>query len=249
MLSAFLSEFPFLCISLQSLTNLISSVRARSDVSPAAAAIESNIRGLLSSTATATAAQMLLDSGMTPSLPSANHPVMRLINERLQEGSSSSPGQRRDGCKLGLVVEGGGMRGIVTGAMLMGLQDMGLTPCFDAIYGASAGAINSTYFLTGVPRGGHYSRVFPATDAQVAPTCVELNSCGASHTWNQGAATTQLPRHCWVAVVLQPLSTRLVCACILQMERFDSVYSADSSFVTICVLLICTLAALHILTC
>lgn len=74
---------------------------------------------------------------------------MRLISKRLQEGSSSRPGQRGDGFKLGLVVEGGGMRGIVTGAMLMGLQDMGLTHCFDAVYGASAGAINSTYFLTG----------------------------------------------------------------------------------------------------
>jgi predicted acylesterase/phospholipase RssA len=37
--------------------------------------------------------------------------------------------------------------------MLMGLQDMGCTHCFDAVYGASAGAINSTYFLTGQPEG------------------------------------------------------------------------------------------------
>eukprot|EP00879_Flechtneria_rotunda_P017554 GHRR01018404.1.p1 GENE.GHRR01018404.1~~GHRR01018404.1.p1 ORF type:complete len:327 (+),score=120.06 GHRR01018404.1:680-1660(+) len=45
------------------------------------------------------------------------------------------------------------MRGIVTGAMLMGLRDMGLTGVFDAVYGASAGAINATYFLTGQPEG------------------------------------------------------------------------------------------------
>lgn len=31
----------------------------------------------------------------------------------------------------------------------MGLQDAGLTPVFDAVYGASAGAINATYFLSG----------------------------------------------------------------------------------------------------
>eukprot|EP00878_Enallax_costatus_P010369 GHUV01010822.1.p1 GENE.GHUV01010822.1~~GHUV01010822.1.p1 ORF type:complete len:264 (+),score=62.79 GHUV01010822.1:296-1087(+) len=138
-------------LSRQSLTNLLSSVRARSDVT-AAVLTDQAVADLPSSSATA-AAQMLLDSSMTPSLPSAHHPVMRLMNERLQEGSSSRPGQRSDGCKLGLVVEGGGMRGIVTGAMLMGLQEMGLTPCFDAIYGASAGAINSTYFLTGQPEG------------------------------------------------------------------------------------------------
>lgn len=45
------------------------------------------------------------------------------------------------------------MRGIVTGAMLMGLQDMGMLNVFDAVYGASAGAINSTYFLSGQPEG------------------------------------------------------------------------------------------------
>lgn len=61
------------------------------------------------------------------------HPVLRLLLSRLQDGSA--PGARGDGFKLGLVVEGGGMRGIVTGAMLMGLQDMGLVNVFDAVYG------------------------------------------------------------------------------------------------------------------
>jgi predicted acylesterase/phospholipase RssA len=38
----------------------------------------------------------------------------------------------------------------VQGAMLMGLSDMGLgANVFDAVYGASAGAINSTYYLSG----------------------------------------------------------------------------------------------------
>ena len=44
------------------------------------------------------------------------HPTMRLIQSRLQQGSM--PGQRTDGFKLGLVVEGGGMRGCISGAML-----------------------------------------------------------------------------------------------------------------------------------
>lgn len=86
--------------------------------------------------------------------PSSSHPVLHVMHQRLQEGSSSRPGCRRDGYKLGLVVEGGGMRGIVTGAMLMGLSDMGLgANVFDAVYGASAGAINSTYYLSGQPAG------------------------------------------------------------------------------------------------
>eukprot|EP00775_Hariotina_reticulata_P009223 gene9223-9388_t len=76
-----------------------------------------------------------------------SHPVLQLMQQRVQDGTS--PGQRKDNFKLGLVVEGGGMRG----AMLMGLLDMGLTGVFDAVYGASAGAINATYFLTGQPEG------------------------------------------------------------------------------------------------
>lgn len=66
------------------------------------------------------------------------HPVLRLLQARLRDGSA--PGGRSDGCKLGLVVEGGGMRGIVTGAMCLGLQDMGMLNVFDAVYGACARA-------------------------------------------------------------------------------------------------------------
>lgn len=38
----------------------------------------------------------------------------------------SAPGQRRDGFKVGLVVEGGGMRGVVSGAALQAMHDLGL---------------------------------------------------------------------------------------------------------------------------
>jgi predicted acylesterase/phospholipase RssA len=36
--------------------------------------------------------------------------------------------------------------------MLMGLLEAGTLNAFDAVYGASAGAINSTYFLSGAAR-------------------------------------------------------------------------------------------------
>lgn len=84
----------------------------------------------------------------------SSHPVLKVMHQRMQDGTSR-PGSRRDNFKLGLVVEGGGMRGVVTGAMLMGLQDMGLfSNVFDAVYGASAGAINATYYLTGEQQCG-----------------------------------------------------------------------------------------------
>ncbi|KAG2453129.1 hypothetical protein HYH02_002456 [Chlamydomonas schloesseri] len=76
-----------------------------------------------------------------------HHPTLRLIASRLRSGTQ--PGARRDGARLGLVVEGGGMRGCISGAMLMALHDLGVSHVFDVVYGASAGAINATYFLTG----------------------------------------------------------------------------------------------------
>ncbi|HVZ71088.1 MAG TPA: patatin-like phospholipase family protein [Polyangia bacterium] len=51
--------------------------------------------------------------------------------------------------KLALVVEGGGLRGICSGAGAVALEHMGLTSVFDEVYGTSAGAMNAAYFLAG----------------------------------------------------------------------------------------------------
>lgn len=75
------------------------------------------------------------------------HPVLRLLRQRRDEGSL--PGQRTDGAKLGLTVQGGGMRGVVSAGMLTALDDFGFTNCFDEIYGCSSGAINAAYYLAG----------------------------------------------------------------------------------------------------
>jgi len=80
-------------------------------------------------------------------IPSPSHPTLQLITQRAAQ--RSMPGARKDEFKLGLVVEGGGMRGIVSGAMCLALNALGLRNCFDAVYGASAGAINLSYFLSG----------------------------------------------------------------------------------------------------
>ena len=45
------------------------------------------------------------------------------------------------------------MQGIISAAMLHQILLMGLRPCFDAVYGASAGALNASFFLAGQPRG------------------------------------------------------------------------------------------------
>jgi predicted patatin/cPLA2 family phospholipase len=75
-----------------------------------------------------------------------DHATLDLIRNRIKTGSR--PGDRNDPFKLGLVVEGGGMRGCVSGGALQALADLGLKNAFDAVYGSSAGAINATYFLS-----------------------------------------------------------------------------------------------------
>lgn len=75
------------------------------------------------------------------------HPVIKLIHDRNREGSI--PGHRTDECKLGLAIEGGGMRGVVAGGMVAALEYFGLRNVFDGVYGASAGSITGAYFLAG----------------------------------------------------------------------------------------------------
>lgn len=56
---------------------------------------------------------------------------------------------RADGCHLALVIEGGGMRGVVAGGMVSALEELGLRDVFDTIHGSSAGACAGSYFLAG----------------------------------------------------------------------------------------------------
>jgi predicted patatin/cPLA2 family phospholipase len=54
-----------------------------------------------------------------------------------------------DGRRLGLVVEGGAMRGVCSAGGLAALAHLGLGEAFDEIYATSAGALNASYFLSG----------------------------------------------------------------------------------------------------
>ncbi|WP_207122890.1 patatin-like phospholipase family protein [Actinocatenispora comari] len=72
-----------------------------------------------------------------------DHPVCRVLRERRARGD------RADGYKVGLAVQGGGMRGVLSGAMLTALEDLGFGDVFDGVYGASSGALNAAYFLAG----------------------------------------------------------------------------------------------------
>jgi predicted patatin/cPLA2 family phospholipase len=71
-----------------------------------------------------------------------SHPVAEALRER-------PPGAR-----IALVVEGGGMRGAVSGGMALALDELGLAGAFDAAYGSSAGALNAMWLVSGRLRDG-----------------------------------------------------------------------------------------------
>ena len=61
---------------------------------------------------------------------------------------------RRDSYRVARVLEGGGMRGVVSAGMTAALERLGLTACFDLVVGASAGAINGAAFVAGAAERG-----------------------------------------------------------------------------------------------
>jgi predicted patatin/cPLA2 family phospholipase len=70
------------------------------------------------------------------------HPVIAALRDR-------PPGAR-----VALVVEGGGMRGAVSGGMALALDELGLAGAFDAAYGSSAGTLNAMWLVSGRVRDG-----------------------------------------------------------------------------------------------
>jgi predicted patatin/cPLA2 family phospholipase len=71
-----------------------------------------------------------------------DHPVLRALRGHPAGG------------RVVLVVEGGGMRGAVSGGMALGLHELGLAGAFDAAYGSSAGALNAMWLVSGrLPQG------------------------------------------------------------------------------------------------
>jgi predicted patatin/cPLA2 family phospholipase len=80
----------------------------------------------------------------------ARHPVLDVLQARLR--SRCEPGARSDPHKVAVVLEGGGMRGVVSAGMTAALERLGLTRCFDLVVGSSAGALNAAALLAGVAR-------------------------------------------------------------------------------------------------
>lgn len=80
------------------------------------------------------------------------HPVVELIRQRARSGSA--PRARTDGATLGLCVEGGAMRGVVSAGMVAGIEQLNLLNVFDVVVGCSAGAANAAYLVAGRATAG-----------------------------------------------------------------------------------------------
>jgi predicted patatin/cPLA2 family phospholipase len=77
----------------------------------------------------------------------SDHSVVSAILRRRSHGSR--PGERVDGRRIALVIEGGGMRGVVSAGMTAAIEQLGLLDAFDEVHGASAGAFNAAFLLAG----------------------------------------------------------------------------------------------------
>ncbi|MCQ8190743.1 patatin-like phospholipase family protein [Streptomyces rugosispiralis] len=76
---------------------------------------------------------------------------MKVLADRTEAGSR--PGARADGYRVALAIEGGGMRGTISAGMALAVHELGLLNAFDAVYGASAGAISAAWPVSSRPEG------------------------------------------------------------------------------------------------
>jgi predicted acylesterase/phospholipase RssA len=69
-------------------------------------------------------------------------------NDDDDDNDSCSSNPKTDGCKVALVIEGGGMRGCVSAGMACAIHYLGLEDTIDVVYGSSAGAVVGAYFCS-----------------------------------------------------------------------------------------------------
>lgn len=98
-------------------------------------------------TAAAPWAESRVEDGGGPFSPSE-------VAEEIWQALRRKAAGERNVPPIGLIVQGGGMRGVYSLAVLAAFEEMGWTRCFDHVAGASAGAMNGAHFITGQARYG-----------------------------------------------------------------------------------------------
>lgn len=91
-----------------------------------------------------------------------SHDVLNILSQRYHTQSTPMHRAPDDTAKLALTIEGGGMRGAVSGGMAAAIACLGLSNAFDSIYGSSAGSIIGSYFVSRQLYLDVYTDVIPA---------------------------------------------------------------------------------------
>jgi len=94
--------------------------------------------------------------------PLFSHDVLNLLHQRYNSKSTPMSREPGDDSILALSIEGGGMRGAVSGGMAAAIACLGLSNAFDSIYGSSAGSIIGSYFVSRQLYLDVYTDVIPA---------------------------------------------------------------------------------------
>lgn len=166
------------------------------------------------------------------------HPVLEVLRDRARSGTG--PGRRDDPHRVALVVEGGGMRGVVSAGMTAALERLGLTGCFDLVVGASAGAINGAALIAGVAREGAAayhgplaSRKFvnPARALRGRPVIdvsyvLEYASAGLDAGRHERVLASPIALHC-VAVSVETADTVTFSGMASKTELYDAVLASS----------------------
>ncbi|WP_433824691.1 patatin-like phospholipase family protein [Actinoplanes sp. CA-015351] len=86
--------------------------------------------------------------------------VQQILRDRLRTGDTD------DGATVALVIEGGGMRGIVSATMAAVIEQEGILPAVDLIVGTSAGAVNAATLAVGKAEAmaDSYAEVFASPE-------------------------------------------------------------------------------------
>jgi predicted patatin/cPLA2 family phospholipase len=98
-----------------------------------------------------------------------NQRLASVLADRLAAGSR--PGARTDGHRVALAIEGGGMRGSVSAGMALAIHELGLLEAFDAVYGASAGALTAAWLLSSKPQG-----ILSCIDPRFTRACIRTTN-------------------------------------------------------------------------
>jgi predicted patatin/cPLA2 family phospholipase len=78
-----------------------------------------------------------------------SHETLQVMHRRRRDDSKPGARAADDHARVALLVDGGGMRGVISAAMLSALDDLGYKDAVDVVYGYSAGAVNAAYFIAG----------------------------------------------------------------------------------------------------